>query len=70
MIDVQVGDVVERRLSVLGPSMRLTVTAVDATCIHCGPWTFLRATGGEVDDDLGWDGVHRTGSLIRKVAQS
>lgn len=27
-------------------------------------WTFLRATGAEIDLELNWDGISRTGSYI------
>jgi len=27
-------------------------------------WDFLEATGAEVDEDLGWDGITKTGSWI------
>ena len=61
---VAVGDSVVRQLGADGPEMILKVTAVIADRIICGPWEFDRRTGGEIDDDLGWDGV-RTGSVIR-----
>ena len=28
-------------------------------------WKFLISTGGEVDEDLGWDGLTHTGSYIK-----
>lgn len=47
-----VGDAVNRMIG--GAPMKLRVTALDERLIHCGPWTFDRDTGIEVDDDLGW----------------
>jgi hypothetical protein len=47
------GDTVVRILGGVLP-MRMQVTDVDDTLIHCGSWTFDRATGAEVDHDLGW----------------
>lgn len=60
--DVQAGDTVIRDLC--GVEMPLRVTNVTSTEIHCGAWIFSRGTGGEIDPDLGWDGVN-TGSRIR-----
>lgn len=67
---VAVGDKVTRMLAGTVP-MELTVTAVDDELIHCGVpggpdgWTFDRATGVEVDDDLGWGPTHGyTGSFL------
>jgi hypothetical protein len=50
--DIKPGDTVIRILGVL--PMPLEVTEVDDTLIHCGPWTFDRQTGAEVDHGLGW----------------
>lgn len=47
------GDMVVRILGGVLP-MPMQVTDVDDTLIHCGPWTFDRETGAEVDHDLGW----------------
>ena len=44
--------------------MELKVSQVTEDFIYCGPWKFLRASGGEVDEDLGWDG-YNTGSFIK-----
>jgi hypothetical protein len=50
---VKVGDKVVRMLA--GKiRMELTVTAVEETKIVCGWWDFDRATGAEIDEDLGW----------------
>jgi hypothetical protein len=60
--EIKEGDEVMRVLAGVHP-MHLRVTAVDAQHIHCGPWKFDRRTGGEVDEQLEWDGV-RTGSYL------
>jgi hypothetical protein len=62
---LKVGDPVHR---FLGPiPMPLQVSRVTETRIHCGPWEFDRATGAEIDEDLGW-GPALTGSYIRPVS--
>jgi hypothetical protein len=48
--DLVPGDLVERNM--LGIKMGLRVSHVDAQLVHCGPWTFDRETGAEVDEDL------------------
>ena len=58
------GDRVVRNM--VGVYMTLNVSTVDDTLIHCGPWTFDRTTGAEIDEDLGWT-AHRSGSMIEKV---
>lgn len=63
LIDLKKGDPVTRMLAGTVP-MNLKVTAIDENIITCGWWTFNRATGGEVDADLGWDGVNHTGSVL------
>lgn len=63
---VRAGDVVARVLGQGGPEMELRVTAVDARLVHCGAWTFDRATGAEVDEELGW-GPEGTGSYLVRV---
>lgn len=60
-----VGDTVLRLLS-SGPAQRLKVTEIDENYIYCGPWKFLKATGGEVDEDLDWDG-YQTGSMVHPL---
>ena len=60
---VVVGDIVTRRLAGVVP-MQLRVTSVDDTLLYCGPWTFDRDTGAEVDEDLGWGPTPGTGSMI------
>jgi hypothetical protein len=53
---VKPGDRVRRVLG--GAAMTLVVSAVDEDFIHCGPpgvgWKFDRATGIEVDEEIGW----------------
>jgi hypothetical protein len=48
---VEAGDTVLRLLAGRVP-MQLNVTLVDEDLIHCGPWTFSRRTGREVDPEL------------------
>lgn len=62
------GDPVVRWLAGAIP-MPLVVTRVRRGLITCGHWKFNRETGGEVDEDLGWDGKGVTGSYIRPPAQ-
>lgn len=71
MVSLKVGDKVMRYISSeripMGP---MTVTEIDEELIHCGPWTFDRELGFEVDPDLGWgkqpDGKIITGSVIER----
>jgi hypothetical protein len=65
---VKVGDAVERFMGSDELLMKLKVTAVTENTIVCGAWTFDKATGGEIDEDLGWDGFN-TGSLIRRASK-
>jgi len=50
---LQVGDKVTR-VAAGTPMGIFTVSAVDEGLIRCGPWTFDRLTGIEVDPELGW----------------
>lgn len=59
---LQVGDEVTRMLTGTIP-VGLKVTAID-DLIHCGPWTFHKLTGCEVDLEIGWDGLKTTGSFL------
>lgn len=66
---VKEGDVVTRMLAGTIP-MELVVGHVDAEMIYIGKpgeggWKFRRENGAEVDEDLGWDGIKNTGSLLR-----
>jgi hypothetical protein len=58
---IKEGDAVVRMLAGLIP-MKMKVTRVD-TLIRCGPWSFSRINGAEIDDDLGWTET-RTGSYL------
>ena len=60
--NIKVGDTVTR---LLAGSLRmdLKVSKVTETTIECGPWVFSKETGGEIDEDLWWDGV-KTGSYL------
>jgi hypothetical protein len=71
IIDPKVGDEVTRMLAGEIPQA-LKITGVTDTLIICGPWTFDRATGAEVDDDLGWGPPPKmTGSyIIRRAAKN
>jgi hypothetical protein len=63
---VQVGDECQRVFR--GESlMILRVTEVTDDLIICGPWTFDRATGAEIDEDLNWGPSTKTGSVLKKV---
>lgn len=64
--ELQVGDYVIRELGAGGPTMRLEVTKVDEKTVECHYWTFSKSTGGEIDLDLGWDGVNTGSRLIAK----
>lgn len=61
---LQVGDTVTRWLAGTVP-VKLKITAI-GDLIECGPWTFHKATGCEVDIDIGFDGITKTGSFIKK----
>ena len=60
---LKVGDIVTRLLGGVLP-MQVRVTEINEKEIVCGAWKFHPATGGEIDEDLDWDGVFRTGSQI------
>jgi len=61
--EIKQGDTVTRVLG--GLHVRLTVTRVDESLIHCGDWTFDRVTGVEVDDDLEWGPAYgKSGSYL------
>lgn len=66
-MSIKVGDTVTRILA--GEiRMPLKVTAITETRIICGPWEFDKNTGGEIDEDLGWDGIIHTGSVLEKTS--
>lgn len=68
---IKEGDVVTRMLGGEGGvPMQLIVGHVDAEMIYIGKpddggWKFRRENGAEVDEDLGWDGIKTTGSILR-----
>lgn len=49
---VEVGELVGRKFA--GMIMPLFVSELTDTLIICGGWKFDRATGAEVDEELGW----------------
>jgi hypothetical protein len=63
--EIKVGDVVTRWLG--GEiEMQLRVSAITEDRILCGGWEFDKATGAEIDDDLGWGPPPKmTGSFIK-----
>lgn len=64
MIEVQVGEIVCRYSNgVL--LMALTVSEITEDRIICGPWTFDRSTGAEINEQLRW-GPDNTFSYIQK----
>lgn len=64
---IKAGDKVTRMLGGKIP-MEMRVTEVDDAFIYIGPrpdgWKFRRDNGAEVDEVLGWDGIHITGSYL------
>ena len=68
MIDAKPGDTAVREMC---GEMPLKVTEVTDKLIICGPWQFDRATGAEVDEELGWGPEFGcTGSyLVRIIPQ-
>lgn len=62
IIDIKKGDTVTRMLGGEIP-MNLIVSNITDTEIICGDWKFSRLTGGEIDYELGWDGIN-TGSYL------
>ena len=63
LANLKVGDTVTRMLGGSIP-MELVISRIDDV-IECGPWTFNKDTGLEIDEDLGWDGVRITGSFLK-----
>lgn len=68
---VRVGDVGLRYFGEGFGPMRLRMTEVADELISCGGghgWTFDRATGAEIDDELGWGPAYGiTGSYLAGV---
>lgn len=62
---IAVGDTVIRILGRV-VEMPLRVTELDDETVTCGWWTFDRATGAEVDEELGWS-TEGTGSILKFV---
>ena len=60
--DIKVDDVVTRMLAGTVP-VNLKVSEISENLIHCGPWTFSRQSGAEIDEELGW-GEKGTGSFL------
>ena len=52
--NLKVGDVVARMLGGGPIPMKLPVSAITDRIITCNAWQFDRATGAEIDEDLGW----------------
>ena len=64
LTNVKIGDTVTRWLGGTVP-MTLRVTGISHAAIECGPYTFNRATGAEMDEDLDWGPPPKTtGSYI------
>lgn len=63
--NIKIGDPVIRLLAGTVP-MKLLVTEMTEDTVVCGWWTFDRATGAEIDEDLGWGATPlHTGSYIK-----
>jgi len=62
---LKAGDQVHRFLGLV--PMLLRVSQVTPDRVICGAWEFDRATGAEIDEELGW-GTGGTGSFIRPVS--
>lgn len=58
------GDIVERYMGTF-MMMELKVTEV-SDFIYCGPWKFHLESLNEVDEDMGWDGIEKFGTFIKK----
>lgn len=58
---IKVGDIIERMLGFAIP-IYVIVSEITDNLIICGPWTFDRKTGIEVDDD-----IPSTVSYIRRI---
>ena len=64
---MNVGDMVTRLLGGSVP-MELRITAITEDRIICGSWEFDKATGAEIDEDMGWGPPPKfafTGSFIK-----
>lgn len=61
------GDVAIRMLAGKIPLSVKVQKVTDERIFVFGGWQFLRRTGAEVDEDLGWDGIHATGSFLTEA---
>jgi hypothetical protein len=70
MNTLNVGDMVTRMFA--GEAgMQLKITAITATRVICGPWEFDRATGAEIDEELGWGPPPLgTGSYLQEIVDA
>lgn len=60
---LKVGNFVVRNMC--GIQMRLRISKITPSKIHCGGWEFDRKTGAEIDEELGWGAPPKmTGSYI------
>jgi hypothetical protein len=62
------GDFVKRLIGNV-VTMQMVVTEVTSTRIICRAYQFDKETGGEIDEELGWDGKLRSGSRIEPSIQ-
>ncbi len=67
---MKIGDTVTRIIA--GDlNMPLKITAITPTLIYCGPWSFCRFTGAEIDAELNWGPPPlMTGSRIQLPKES
>jgi hypothetical protein len=59
---LQVGDTVIRMLAGVAP-VKMIISDITDELIVCGPWTFDKITGAEIDIELGWGNII-TGSFL------
>jgi len=59
---LQIGDTVTRMLAGALP-IELLISDITENLIVCGPWTFDKVTGAEIDEELGWGNIV-TGSYL------
>jgi hypothetical protein len=52
--NLKVGDVVARMLGGGAIPMKLSVSAITDRIITCSAWQFDKASGAEIDEELGW----------------
>lgn len=56
-----VGDTVTRNMC--GVKMPLKISEITDELIICGPWSFSKKTGAEIDEELGWNETRSGGSI-------